>query len=498
MPAGKTKAENAVTNPVMGSYDGIFVNAYKYAPFSPDRLTSQKGFDAAEDMLTYAACRANFNLKRYAVLADGWQIVPAVTDPLDTRHAQAKAYADFTAWCLNNIVSPSGMTQDFRAVLFAILRAAWDGFHVSEIGYRYLTEGPFKGRIGYAGFYAKPARQIDFNLDPQTLQVEYLTSYTPGTGYDFEVPVDKCVLYTHNPNGGLPHGMGDWRACYKHWFSGDNLTRFLSMALERWGAPVLIAQYPAGNTRAMQDAQQALDSIRQGAAPVLPENVKYELVSVVSQVFDGFLHSIRYHNEQIAVNIQCSTLTTGAGQNSLALGEVHQDTAQTVYDFLRRDLEGVVNAQIIRRLCLLNFADCDLSLLPRLQLGSQESADRLKLTQMFDLLIQNGVIWKRAKYIREELGLPPLDPDEKKGLAAEAQARQEAHSRLADARNSAQIGAHERRPDRTRAKPPDRRAEPQEGMNCERNLPRMKRMKQIGTDVSKIIRVDPFYPFHPR
>ena len=73
-------------------------------------------------------CRANFNLKRYAVLADGWQIMAAVTDPLDTRHAQAKAYADFVAWCLNNIVSRAGMAQDFRGALFALLRAGWDGF----------------------------------------------------------------------------------------------------------------------------------------------------------------------------------------------------------------------------------------------------------------------------------------------------------------------------------------------------------------------------------
>ena len=439
--AAKTKLDAVVTGPVMGSYDGIFVEAYKYAPFNPDKLTSQKGFDAADDMLTYAACRANFNLKRYAVLADGWQIVPAVTDPMDTRHLRAKEYADFVMWCLSNIVSEAGLAQDFRAVLFELLRAGWDGFKVSEIGYRYLRDGPYQGRIGYAGFCAKPARQIDFALNPQTLQVEHITSYTPATGYDFLVPIEKCVLYTYNPQGGLPHGMGDWRACYKHWFSADNLTRFLSMALERWGAPVLIAQYPAGNTRAMQDAQQALDSIRQGAAPVLPENVKYELVSVMSPVFDGFLNAIRHHNEQIATNILSNTRTTGAGQNSLALGQVHQQTGQTVYDFMRRDLEGVVNQQILRRLCVLNFADFDASLLPRLSLGSDESADRLKLAQMFALLIEDGVIWKRAKFIRESLGLPPLDVDEEKGLQQEMNARHEAQQRLADARNSGSVAS---------------------------------------------------------
>ena len=74
------------------------------------------------------------------------------------------------------------MVQDFRGVLFELLRAGWDGFKVCEIGYRYLQDGPYRGRIGYDGFYAKPAKQIDFALNPMTLQVEYLTSYTPATG----------------------------------------------------------------------------------------------------------------------------------------------------------------------------------------------------------------------------------------------------------------------------------------------------------------------------
>ena len=109
----------------MGSYDGIFAAAYKFPPYNPDRLTSQKGFDTADDMLTYAACRANFNLKRYAILADGWQIVPAVADTRDARHKQASEYAAFVSWCLNNIMSPAGLAQDFRGVLFEMLRGAW-------------------------------------------------------------------------------------------------------------------------------------------------------------------------------------------------------------------------------------------------------------------------------------------------------------------------------------------------------------------------------------
>ena len=425
--------------PQMGSYDGIFVQSYKYAPYNPDKLTSQKGFDLADDMLTYAACRANFNLKRYAVLSEGWSVEPAVRDPLDTRMAEAQLYADFVRWCFNNIMSEAGLYQDFRSVLFEISRAAWDGFKVSEIGYKYLEEGPYAGRIGFQGFYHKPAKQIDFALDARTMQVQAITSYTPSEGFDFDIDVSRCVLYTHNPQAGLPHGMGDWRACYKNWFAGDNLSKFLAIALERWGGPVLIAKYPAGNKQALADAQAALSAIRQGAPAVLPDNVNYDVVSVMSMVFDGFLNAIKFHNEQIALNINSNTLSTGAGQNSLALGEVHQDTGNTVYDFLKSDLESVITSQIIRRLCEINFAAFDMSLLPHLSLGGKDSSDLLNKAKAYDLLIKDGVVWKRAKWLREDMGVPPLDEEEEAGLDAEQQAQEEAQKQLADARNSGKV-----------------------------------------------------------
>ena len=293
LPSSNARRGADIETPLMGSYDGIFVTSYRYAPYNPDKLTSQKGFDLADDMLTYAACRANFNLKRYSILFGGWTIQAAVRDPLDSRMAEAQMYADFVRWCLENIAAPTGLHQDFRSVLFEISRAAWDGFKVSEIGYKYLEDGPYAGRIGYQGFYHKPAKQIDFALDPRTMAVQAITSYTPGEGYDFDIDVSRCVLYTHNPQAGLPHGMGDWRACYKNWFAADNLSKFLAIALERWGGPVLIAKYPAGNKQALSDAQAALSAIRQGAPAVIPDNVNYDVVTAMSIVFDGFLNAIQ-------------------------------------------------------------------------------------------------------------------------------------------------------------------------------------------------------------
>lgn len=118
---------------------------------------------------------------------------------------------------------------------------------------------------------------------------------------------------------------------------------------------------------------------------------------------------------------------------------MHQDTGNTVYDFLKSDLESVITSQIIRRLCEINFAAFDMSLLPHLSLGGKDSSDLLNKAKAYDLLIKDGVVWKRAKWLREDMGVPPLDEEEEAGLDAEQQAQEEAQKQLADARNSGKV-----------------------------------------------------------
>src|SRR5262249_23062055 len=153
--------------------------------------------------------------------------------------------------------------------------AGWTGNRLAEIQWRYQEEGRLAGKHGFQGFWVKPNRQIGFDVDPRTLAIKNVTSYTPQGGYDFDIPVEKCLWYAHNLTNNNRKGVGAWRACYNHWFRLDANLKFWALALERWGAPVLIMIYPASAPSEMQAAQQAANSIRQGSPPVIPDNVKY-------------------------------------------------------------------------------------------------------------------------------------------------------------------------------------------------------------------------------
>ena len=434
------KPPKSLIQPSMGDWDSIFRQSFRFPPYSLDALTRQKGYEESEKMLTMAACRAPFNLKRYSILSDNWKIDPAVQDPLDQRYEQAKEYSDFVEWCFSNIVSESGQQQDFRAVLFMTMRAMWDGFSVADVVWDYIEDGEYTGLIRPAFYSHKHAKQIGFDRDPMTGALNYFVSYTPQGGYQYDVPVNRALYYCYNPDSALQNGNGDWRACYKDYLSLDKTMQFENLAVERWGAPVLIMKYPSGSGNSAS-ATAAADTIRSAASVVIPDNISYELVTAPTGIGAWFDLKKKYHAQQIATNIIGNTLSTGEGTHGAtsAGSDVHAATGEYFVGGGRMDLEGVINSQIIRRLLQYNFPGVDMSLAPKLNLGGDDETDRYQTAQALQILNTIGNLPSQSKIIRELMNLPPIDADEQKLLEQETAAKQEAEQQIADAKNSGKV-----------------------------------------------------------
>src|SRR5580658_1750356 len=137
----------SLDTPIVGAYDGVYAPSFRYPTFSLDTMLAQKGYQFVEDMLHLAACRAPFNLKRYAVLQDGWSVEAAVTDPDQPGHADAQDLADSVTVALENIRdAETDLTQDLRSILFDMMTGAWTGNRLAEIGWDYQIDGPLKGK----------------------------------------------------------------------------------------------------------------------------------------------------------------------------------------------------------------------------------------------------------------------------------------------------------------------------------------------------------------
>lgn len=412
---------------VIVSWEGSNVRNYRIPSYHPDALIAGKGYPELDKMKTTSAYAAPTFVKKYAALHKGWRVSPPEFVPQESdAHKVSQEIADALTYFLWNIIDEGDNVQDFRHVLWAIADGYHAGVSTTEMVWRYVEtpEGPdgrYKGLWGWRRFAHKQPQQIGFDLDPFTLAIRNVTNRSMSGPYRYDIPVEKCIIYTFRPEYSLPYGRGDGRICYKHWFLLDIMEKVHAIALERFGTPFLVGKVPAGDDEQMVKIGSILDDIRNGASAVLPDNMEVELKELSAQSLSGFEHNKEWHKRQMSYLVLSNELTMqqGQGQGSYALGEVHQTTQEYGFGFGRRDLESVVRQQVFRRFVRYNWGPEFEWLTPNLHLGDWDNADRKMVSEWADKFLQHGVLWKKEPFLRGLAHLPPIDPQSQKEMAEE-------------------------------------------------------------------------------
>lgn len=376
----------------------------RIGPSNPDDLVTSRGYEVYDKMQTDSQVRACLTIKKLSILSRGWQIQAASDDPGDAR------IADFIRFCL------ADMRGSVIDVLFNVLDAVAKGFSISEINYKIMEDGPYRGMIGLDSVKSKDPAGIAFESDEflnlTGLRQGFLPPSSPpyqgGTkGGGVLLPPDKFIIYTYMPRYESPYGTSDLRAAYKHWWSKDIILRFYNVYLERYGSPTVLGAYTRGTPKKQQDdLLKVLDRIQQETAIVLPEDIKVELLEAQRGGESGYLQAIEYHDRQIAKSILGQTLTTDEGMRygSFALAKVHLDVLRMTLEKIKRDVEeSVMNEQLIRRLVDYNF---QADRYPTFSLGTLRERDLTMLADVVSKLVTGGVVAPDETWIREYLEIP--------------------------------------------------------------------------------------------
>lgn len=410
----------------MGNWNSVFATSYHFAPFNPDIFISSKGYDEFEKMKTMSAVNALLNIKKYAILSGKMDVLPEITDYNHKKYKLSQELTEYCKFCVKNIRSNyTKKYQSFKDVLFQVLDGSWYGFSVSELCYTLrMSYGPFKGKVGLSYIAAKPPQNSGFGFyDKNSFEVSCIYPYTPLQGYMDPVPVEKVILYTYNPERGLPYGRGDARACWKHYYVLDSLIRFWGIAMERWGSPLLIIKYPQGNADALKEAVNVANKIKNGGSPIFPENVTAEFIKIDAQMFQGFRDAAEWNVSQIALSILGNSLTTSEGDRfgNGSLGKVHQQTQQGTIGYCRESIETLVTDQIFKRLVEYSYGIEAVPYTPHFSLGDTKPGEFLALSQAFMLLVNMGNMSPSSEVIRETLGLPSLTESEVEDIRQQIQ-----------------------------------------------------------------------------
>ena len=398
--------------PVMGEVaaarSALASNMFRLAAYSPDDLLSQKGLSIYDEMQKDAQVLSCLNTKKFAVLSEGWDVLPASDEPADVE------IAGFVKFCLDDM---RGSVQD---MLFKVLDALAKGFSICEINYKVIADGRYAGMIGLDSVKSKDPSGFGFDLD-EFLNIRGLVLAGPGSKAD--LPAEKFIIYTYMPGYELPHGQSDLRAAYKHWWSKDVILKFWNMYLEKFGMPTAKGAYRRGMPKDQQDdLLRVLDKIQQETAIVVPEDVQIELLEAQRGGDAGYREAVEFHNKQIAKAILGQTLTSDEGtrEGTHALAQVHMDVLSFYLQKLKRDLEEtVMREQLIRRLVDFNFGPGSAGILPaggrrdggatgypRFALGRLDRRNLEQVGTLISDLVQGKVISPDESWIREYLGIP--------------------------------------------------------------------------------------------
>ena len=254
------------------------------------------------------------------------------------------------------------------------------------------------------------------------------------------IPVDRLVAYVYGKEGGNWLGMSVLRAVYKNWLLKDRLLRVQAQTIERngMGIPLYTAQEGASADDiaaglAMAKAWRSGES----AGTAVPFGATLSLVGV-SGTLPNAEPAVRYHDEQVARAVLAHFLNLGTQTGSWALGTTFADFFTMSEQDLGQQIADVATSHVIEDLVDINWGPEEPA--PKItfdEIGSRQAATAQSLVALFGA----GALTPDARLeesLRQQYGLPPLDPDTARGenainVAGSPAAEQAAAQPAADA-----------------------------------------------------------------
>lgn len=383
---------------------GVDEKAYQYKTFdflpNQDDIVETKTLDIYDTMMREVEIAQSVNSIRYAVISD-YEVTPASTDAEDVE------VAEFVLWVLENLICGS-----VKQAQFDILSGIYRGYSITEKIFDTCKKGRWSGKWYLSKLNPKYAGDYEIKTD-EYLNITDLINTALGSCD--KVPINKFIIYTHNPKDGRPHGQSVLRPAYKHYWSKDFLLKWWNIYLQTFGMPTRVAKYPAngyvqtasGSESSQNRLQAILKDIMNNTAVTVPDDILIDFIEVSAGGGLAFQKAIEYHDREIEKAIQLQTLTSGTdGKGSWALGEVHADTKKTYVEYIRDALEDVVfNEQIIRQLVDLNYVVDDY---PKFRFAPGRRYIEGMTSQDIMNLKNIGIITDDdTDTIRKKIGLPP-------------------------------------------------------------------------------------------
>lgn len=391
-------------------------------PWAFDDLSRELGDSIYERMLNDAQVNANLTVYKSALISQGTNLVPAISDTAADGYDLA---TELTAWCERQL---SDMTTGLDDALWSLLDALALGCKVAEEVYR--IEQSYRGRRAYAleSLKVKPRRATAFVVDAYG-NVAGLVGQEPNRPFaaaahaDRLLPREKFLIFTFRPKDHDPRGSTLLRAAYNAYaLKMETWPEYLKYLIQFASASLIgtTAEHApdgvdeAGNTvSAEQVLLDALLEFRNGSALALPHGSQVK--ELLSQGEGrAFLSAFELFDKQITTAMLTATRATMEAEfGSRADSETAAGVLETMIRQTRKALARALRRDVLMDLVRWQYGDDAVPLTPRVSFGETGEPDVAGLMAAIAALQRvNYLDPSQLPGIDAMLQLPARSPDE--------------------------------------------------------------------------------------
>lgn len=285
-----------------------------------------RGYRIYRDIERDAHAWAVLDKRKRAVIGRPLTVTPASESPRDQAAAE--------------LVERQLKALPFDRLCHELLDATLIGFAVSETLWEIGPEVRAAAQI--------PRGQDRFVFDTEHA-LRLLTKSNQVTGEP--MPDKKFIVHRHGGSDNNPYGLGlGTRLFWPVFFKRQDISFWLTY-LDKYGSPSALGKYPSTATPGEKDTLlNALISLRQESATIIPEGMAAELLEAKGNSTDAYEQLARYMDEQISLIVLGETMTTtaaGAGLGSTQ-ADVHNDVRLELAQADADLLNDTLNSTLVR------------------------------------------------------------------------------------------------------------------------------------------------------
>jgi len=264
--------------------------------------------------------------------------------------------ADFIRTVLFGSEFEGGMSTPMALVISDMTRAIAEGFRAYNKVPQVITQGDYKGKIGWRKIAPRDAQTIKIKVDKHggfdgLHQIATLGDQT----IDKNIPKDYALLYTFQKEKHGLYGESILKSAFYHYDKKHKLYYIACKKAEVETMGIRTVELPqAPNPSDRTAIEKAVDNIGINTRISVPHNYKFDVKFPSNGGSDFIMKNIEHHDLEMAKSALCGMLELNSG-GSYALSKDKSNWLVLAINGIMKGMEATINSYVIAPLINYNY-----------------------------------------------------------------------------------------------------------------------------------------------